>query len=109
MGLREEIANKIQSAEVRNFDNLVFAKDIVYLKEFPATKLRYGYETIMEMIVVTEEQDSNLYEILKSEIGTRGVYGDYKIQLISYSVESSVLALDNFWTRRVSMKITWEG
>ena len=52
MGLREEIAKKIQSAEVRNFDNLIFKKDTVYLREFPATKLKYGYETVIEMVEI---------------------------------------------------------
>lgn len=108
MGLREEIVKKIQSAEVRNFDNLIFKKDTVYLREFPATKLKYGYETIIEMVVIVDKADSNLLDILKGEIGMHGTYGDFFIQLIDYSAETPLLALDNLWTRRVSMKIKWE-
>jgi len=109
MGLREEIAKKIKSAEVRSFENLVFEKDTVYIRELPVTKLKYGYETMMEMVLVIDEADSNLLDILKGEIGMHGTYGNYFIQLIDYSAETPVLTLDKLWTQRVSMKIKWEG
>jgi hypothetical protein len=109
MGLREEIVKKIRSAEVRPFDNIRFEKDTVYLRELPAEKLKYGYSTTIEMIIVMEEQNSNLYETLKGEIGTHGIYGSYFVQLITYGAESPVLALDNLWIRKTSLKIIWEG
>jgi len=108
MGLREEIAKKIQSAEVRGFDNLVFEEDTVYIRELSVTKLKYGYETIIEMIIIVDKADSNLLDILKGEIGMHGAYGNYFIQLIDYSAETPVLTLDKLWTQRVSMKIKWE-
>lgn len=107
MGLREEIAKKIQSAEVKDFDNLVFEKDTVYIREFPATKLKYGYETMMEMVLVIDKADNNLLDILKGEIGMYGDYGTVHIYLIDYTAETPVLTLDNLWTQRVSMKIKW--
>jgi hypothetical protein len=108
VGLREEIAKKIKSAEVRGFDNIEFKPDTVYIRELPAEKAKYGNTTSIEMVVVTKTEDDNLYKTLEQEIGVHGVFGDYFIQLISYTTESPVKALDNVWTRRLSLKIVWE-
>lgn len=109
VGLREEIIKKIQSAEVQDTDHLEFKKDTVYIRELPAVKKGYGYSTDIEMSVITETQEDNLYEILEQEIGMHGIYGDYFIQKIDYVSESPIQALDKIWVRRLSLKIIWEG
>lgn len=108
MSLRDIIAKKIRSAIVEDFDNIQFKPKTIYIRELPASKLKYGYLTQMECVVVDDKEDSNLYEKIIKEIGTFGEYGEYYVYNIDYSYESPVKALDGVWTRRLILKITWE-
>jgi hypothetical protein len=108
MGLREEIIYKIKSAEVKPFDDLVFVKDTVYIRELPREDKSGGFLSTVELTIVTDSKESHLYHRLKEEIGFHGVYGRYFIQLIKYIPEDVYFALDNIWTQKVNLKIFWE-
>jgi hypothetical protein len=107
--ISDEIAKKIRSAKLKETGDLVFEKNSFYIKENPATKAKYGYETMIELIVITDGPSDTLIQALEDEIGYHGNYGDYFVQKIDYSLESPVQALDEYWMTRLSLKIIWEG
>ena len=106
--LKDEIAGRIKSAEVRPFDNLVFKANTVYLKELPRQEKGGGFLTTLEMTVITDNKEGYLFKRLEQEIGYHGTYGRYFIQLIKYFPEDNYLALDKIWARKVTLTIFWE-
>lgn len=108
MGIKNEIIKKIESAKVKPFDDLVFKKNTYYIRELPATKKGPGFTSTVEITLVTDSKDSHLYERMEEEIGFHGIYGSYGIQLITYNHEDAFLALDNLWTRKLTLQIIWE-
>lgn len=108
MGIKNEIIKKIESAEAKPFDDLVFKKNTYYIRELPAEKKGPGFVSTIEITLVTDCKDSHLYEKLEKEIGFHGIYGAYGIQLITYTHEDAFLALDDIWTRKINLKIIWE-
>jgi len=111
MGIREEIAGKILSAKVKEFDDLVVEKNSIYIKENASTPVKVGYETSLDCFVIsdTRENTLNLIKRLENEIGTRGLFGEYYIQLMKYSSESPLLNLDKLWSAKMTIKIIWEA